>query len=402
MKYIVIIPDGAADDPRPELDGRTPLEAARTPALDRMTGEGRLGLAATVPEGMHPGSDVANMSLLGYNPKTDGYTGRAALEAASLEIAVPDGDAVFRANMVTVEDGVMIDYSAGHITTEESGRIIADLGRDLNIDGVTLYPGVGYRHICRIEGAAVQIPECTPPHEIMGDPIAEHAPQGGFSSWVLEVERTSAEIMPGLAVNLERAAAGKNPATQLWLWGGATAMTLEPFPERFGLGSAGLISAVDLLRGLAKLAKMDTIDVPGITAYYDTNYAGKGRAALDYVYDHDFVAVHVEAPDEAGHNGDLKEKIRAIENIDERIIAPIYVMAKHYGDWRILVAPDHPTPVATRAHNSNPVPYLMWGPGMDPNGATGFSEREAERAGGDALAASGLLRIMTGTLGGGS
>jgi 2,3-bisphosphoglycerate-independent phosphoglycerate mutase len=393
----MIIPDGAADDPCPQLEGRTPLEAANTPALDQLTREGRLYLALTVPEGMHPGSDIANMSLLGYNPKTDGYTGRAALEAASLEIRIPEGDAAFRANMVTVENGLMLDYSAGHISTEESSRIVEDLRRDMAIDGVTLFPGVGYRHICLVEGAAVQIPECAPPHEIMGEPISEHAPQGGFSSWVLEVERTSAEIMPGLPTNLERMAAGKLPATQLWLWGGATTMRIEPFTERFGFDSAGLISAVDLLRGLARLANMDVIDVPGVTAYYDTNFAGKGRAALDYIYAHDFVAVHVEAPDEAGHNADLDEKIKAIENIDKHITAPLYVMAKHYGDWRILVAPDHPTPVATRKHNSNPIPYVMWGPGIEANGARGFSEREADQvSAGKSVVGADLLRIMTG------
>lgn len=390
MKYIVIIPDGAADDPRPEVEGKTALEAANTPCLDQIALEGRLGLAATVPEGMAPGSDVANLSLLGYDAKKS-LTGRAALEAAAMNVEIPDGDAIFRANMVTVIDGVMIDYSAGHISTAEATEIIENLNRDLKIEGVTLYPGVGYRHLCLIENAAVQIPSCTPPHEILDQEISEHAPQGGFSSWVLEVERTSAELMSGYEVNEKRQEEGQSIATQLWLWGGATAMTLEPFADKYGIGSAGLISAVDLMRGIGKLAGMDVLSVHGATGYYDTNYAGKGRAALDYIYQHDFVAVHVEAPDEAGHNGDLVQKIRAIENIDRHIITPIYTMAKHFGDWRILVAPDHPTPVETRNHRNDPVPYVLWGAGIEANGATRFSEGEAARVGGETVAGPQLM-----------
>ncbi len=395
MKYIVIIPDGAADEPCREIDGKTPLEAANTPALDQLAVEGRLGLATTIPEGMVPGSDVANLSLFGYDAKK-GYTGRAALEAASMGVEIPEGDAVFRANMVTVIDDVMIDYSAGHISSAEGAEIIAQLNQDMKIEGVSLYPGNGYRHLCLIKNAAVQIPECTPPHEMLDQLISEHAPQGGFSSWVLEVERTSAELMPCYDVNVKRAEEGKSIATQLWLWGGATAMTLEPFVEKNGVNSAGLISAVDLLRGIGKLANMDIITVPGATGYYDTNYAGKGRAALDYIYDHDFVAVHVESPDEAGHNGDLVEKIKAIENIDRHIITPLMIMAKNFKDWRILVAPDHPTPVGSRNHKADPIPCVMWGPGFGSNGASRFSEAEAARINDESVEAKDLMAVFTG------
>ena len=394
MKYILIIPDGAADDSIPEYDGKTIFEIAATPTFDLMAREGRMGLAQTVPEGFQPGSDVANLSLLGYDPR-EGYTGRAALEAAALDITVPDGDAVFRANLVTVTpDQRMEDYSAGHITSEEGRELIEQLDKDLGIDGVKLFPGVGYRHICLMEGAGASVPECTPPHEIIGEELSAHLPQGQFASWVLEVERTSGELMPDYEVNKKRVAAGKKPASQLWLWGGATAITLGNFAERMGVKSAGLITAVDLLRGIAKLAGMDVIDVEGATAYLDTNYAGKGRAALDYIYDHDFIAVHVEAPDEAGHNGDLSGKVKALEDIDKHIMAPIYSMAKHYGDWRIMVAPDHPTPVATGKHNSNPVPFVLWGPGFDGNSAKAFNEKEAEWVGGDVVMATELLRTL--------
>ncbi|MDR3210488.1 MAG: cofactor-independent phosphoglycerate mutase [Planctomycetota bacterium] len=394
MKYIVIIPDGAADVPCTEVDNKTPLAAAKTPALDRLAAEGHLGLATTVPPGMEPGSDVANLSLLGYDPK-EGYTGRAALEAASLGIEIPPDAAVFRANLVTVVDGVMKDYSAGHISTPEGAELINSLNQDLGIEGVRLYPGVGYRHICLIENAAVQIPACVPPHQILDAEISEHAPQGGFSSWVLEVERTSREHLAGYPVNQKRIEEGKAPATQLWLWGGATAMSLSPFASRYGLATAGLISAVDLMRGIGKLGGMDVITVPGATGYYDTDYAGKARAALDYIYNHDFICLHVEAPDEAGHNGDLVQKIKAIENIDRHIVTPLAVMARHFGDWRIMVAPDHHTPVSSRKHVGDPVPYLLWGGGETANGAKAFTESEATRVGGETVEGKSLMGRLT-------
>lgn len=391
MKYVLVIPDGAADFPIPERDNKTVFELAATPTMDLIAREGRLGLAQTVPEGMKPGSDVANLSLLGYDPSS-GFSGRAALEAAAMDVHVPEGDAVFRANLVTVtDDGIMDDYSAGHISTEEGRELIEQLDRELGIDGVRLFPGVGYRHLCLMEGAGSSIPECDPAHDIVGEDISEHLPQGQFSSWVLEVERTSGQLLPGYEVNTRRIAEGKKPANRVWLWGGATAMNLDNFAKRYGIGSAGLISAVDLMRGIGRLAGMDVLTVEGATAYLDTNYAGKGRAALDYVYMHDFIAVHVEAPDEAGHNGDLDGKIKALEDIDKHILAPIYAMAKYYGDWRIMVAPDHPTPVSTRKHNADPIPYVLWGPGFESNSAKAFNEKEAERVGGSVMVATDLI-----------
>lgn len=395
MKYILVIPDGAADEPLEQHDGRTILEIAATPTMDIMAREGRLGMAQTVPEGMQPGSDVANLSLLGYDP-TSGFTGRAALEAAAMGVEVPEGDAVFRANLVTVTpDNIMEDYSAGHIGTEEGRELIEQLKGELNVDGVTLHPGVGYRHLCLMESAGSGIPECAPPHDIVGEDITAHLPNGQFSSWVLEVERSSAGLLPGYAVNRKRVEEGKRPATQLWLWGGATAMKLDGFAEKYGLSSAGMITAVDLMRGIGRLSGMDVLNVDGATAYIDTNYAGKGRAALDYIYLRDFVAVHVEAPDEAGHNGGIEEKARALENIDRHILAPLYAMAKHYGDWRIMVAPDHPTPVSTGKHSPEPVPYVLWGPGFESNDAKAFNEKEAARVGGDVVAAHTLMGELT-------
>lgn len=396
MKYILVIPDGAADMPMDMQGGKTVLELAATPTMDQIAREGHLGTAKTVPEGLPPGSDVANLSLLGYDPRT-GFSGRAALEAASVGVAIPEGDAAFRANLVTIRDGKMDDYSAGHISTEEGRELIEQLDKDIDVDGVRFFSGVSYRHICLMEGVGSSVPSHTPAHELVGEEITEHLPQGQFASWVLEVERASAKLFPGYEVNKKRVAAGKNPATQVWLWGGATSMKLQNFAQRHGLGSAGLISAVDLMRGIGTLAGMDILDVPGATAYLDTNYAGKGRAALDYIYMHDFVVVHVEAPDEAGHNGDVDGKIKAIEDIDKHILAPIYSMAKHYGDWRIMVSPDHPTPVTTRKHSAAAVPYVMWGPGFDANGAKAFSEKEAGRVGGDERPGFGLMSAFIGS-----
>lgn len=391
MKYILIVPDGGADNPIEDRGGKTAFELANLPTFDALAREGKLGLAQTVPDGMTPGSDVANLSLLGYDPRK-GYTGRAALEAASQQVEVPEGDAIFRANMVTIgPEGTMDDYAAGHITTSEAAEIIENLNRDLQIDGIKLFPGVSYRHLCLMEGAGAFVPQCTAPHDIQGKDITEFLPQGQFSSWVLEVERTSAQFMPGYEVNQKRVAEGKKPASQLWLWGGATAMHLDNFAQRHGIGSAGLISAVDLMRGIGRLAGMDILDVEGANAYYDTNFAGKARAALDYIYNHDFVVVHVEAPDEAGHNGDIDAKIKALEDIDQHIVAPIYSMARYYGDWRIMLAPDHPTPVAMRSHTSNPVPYVVWGKGIEANGAQAFCENEAARVGADPVTASEIL-----------
>lgn len=395
MKHILLIPDGGADSPIASREGKTAFEIAGTPTMDLMAREGRLGLARTVPGGMQPGSDVANLSLLGYDPR-GGFTGRAALEAAALGVEVPEGDAVFRANLVTVSpDKIMEDYSAGHIGTDEGRELIEQLNADLKVDGVTLYPGVGYRHLCLMENAASGIPVCFPPHDIVGEDITEHLPNGQFSSWVLEVERVSADLLPHYAVNEKRVADGKRPATQLWLWGGATAMKLPRFAEKHGLASAGMITAVDLMRGIGTLSGMDILHVDGATAYIDTNYAGKGRAALDYIYSHDFVVIHVEAPDEAGHNGNIDEKVKALEDIDSHILAPLYAMARHYGDWRIMVAPDHPTPVATGKHSPDPVPYVLWGAGFGGNGAKAFNEKEAARAGGDVVDAHTLMDVLT-------
>ncbi len=393
MRYAVIIPDGAADQPHPALGNRTPLAAATIPHMDRLAREGRLGLARTIPAGMPPGSDVANLSVLGYDPAIC-YTGRAPLEAASLGITLKAGEAAFRANTVTVIDGIMKDYSAGHILTPESRPLIEQLQRDLDLGDARLYPGTAYRHLIVFADMAAMIPTRTPPHDILDQPVAGHDPVGAEAPRLLAVENESARLLPRYEANRKRIAAGKSPVTQLWLWGGGVMPKLEPFATKHGV-EGGLISAVDLLKGIAKLAGLEVIEVPGATGYYDTDYAGKGAAALDCLGRKRFVVVHVEAPDEAGHNGHPEEKVKALEEIDKHIVGKLLAAAESAGDLRILLLPDHPTPLAARTHTSDPVPYVLWGPGITPGGGDSFSEAAAESGGDDVVPAPGLMGILT-------
>ncbi len=372
MRYALVIPDGAADRPHPSLQGRTPLQAATLPHLARLARAGRTGRVLTVPTGFKPGSDVANLSVLGYDPATC-YTGRAPLEAASMGLTLAPDQAVFRANTVTVADGAMRDYAAGHIPTAESGELIAWLNARLEMPGVRLHAGKSYRHLCVVDGLAGAVPARTPPHDISGRAIAPHAPVGEKAGCLLRIEARTRELLAECPVNEKRQAAGHPPVTQLWLWGGGVMPRLESFAARFGV-RGGLISAVDLLQGIARLSELTVIDVPGATGYYDTDYRGKGAAAVTFLQDHDFVAVHVEAPDEAGHNGDSAEKVRALENIDRHILGALLAEAEAKKDLRILCLPDHPTPLESRTHTADPVPFALWGPGIGAGGPDAFTE----------------------------
>jgi 2,3-bisphosphoglycerate-independent phosphoglycerate mutase len=392
MRYAIIIVDGAADKPNDELSGKTPLQAANAPAINAMAKEGHIYLAKTVPEGYKPGSDVACLSVLGYNP-AECYTGRAPLEAASIGIELKDGQAVYRANTVTIENDIMKDYAAGHLSNEEAEKIITYLDANLNIDGVKLHVGTQYRHACVIDGAAGNIGDQTPPHDILDQEIASYMPRGGVAEKIIEIMAKTKELLAGFEVNKERIAKGKSPVTQLWLWGGGTMPELQTYKARFNI-SGGLISAVDLLKGIGHLAGLDIINVEGATGFYDTNYEGKGKAALECIDKNDFVAVHVEAPDEAGHNGEVHEKVKAIENIDKFIATPLLEKARKEGDIRILVMPDHPTPIEIRTHTSDPVPACMWGPGIESNGAEMFDEDNACEKGEDILASLLLEKMI--------
>lgn len=361
MKYAIVIPDGAADVPLEELGGKTPLAAADLPNMSRISATGKLGMVRTVPPGMDPGSDVAILSVLGYDPR-EYYTGRAPLEAAARGLEIRPDQWVFRCNLVTVIDGVMEDHSAGHITTEEGAALIAELNRLLAGERIRFYPGISYRHLMTLAGE-VDI-TATPPHDILGQEVAPYMPRGPGSEILITFIQRSQTILADHEINQVRRDLGENPATHIWLWGGGKAPRLPLFADRFALhGSA--ITAVDLVRGLAKLIGWDCIEVPGATGFLDTNYAGKGSAAIGALDDHDMVFVHIEAPDEAAHQADAKGKVHALEQIDRHIVGPLLEhLQGRNDDWRILVLPDHPTPCPRRTHTPDAVPFAMAGTGV--------------------------------------
>jgi len=374
MKYIVIVPDGMADHPIEELGNKTPLEVAHTTNMDYLAQHGRTGLVKTIPDGMHPGSDIGNMSLLGYNPETS-HTGRAPLEAANLDIHLKENEIAVRCNLVTVTDDKMIDYSAGHISTKEASLLVDALNAEIDLEGVRFYTGKSYRHLLVL---TVRDPETylniktIPPHDILGKEIKSYLPQGHESEMLLKLMEKSKSILEKHSVNTVRLDLQENPANMIWLWGQGTKPKLEAFQEKYGLNGA-MISAVDLVNGIGRLAGLEIIDVPGITGYYDTDYSAKAEYALNALKSHDFVFVHVEAPDEAGHNGDAKAKIEAIENIDKKIVGPM-LNAFDQHEVRILVLPDHPTPVALRTHTNEPVGFVMFGKGIDHDDSQEYSE----------------------------
>lgn len=365
MKYVIILGDGMADEPLAELGGKTPLEHAKIPNMDRIAREGRSGVLKTVPDGFEPGSDIANLSILGYDPRTS-YTGRGPLEAANMGVTLQDGDYAYRCNLVTVRDGAMEDFNAGHISSAESAGLLRDLG-DGAPGGVTFYPGVGYRNLMVIPGALGA--ETTPPHDIVGQSIDDYLPRGQDAEILLGCMKRSEEIFANHPINQRRLQEGKFPATGIWPWSGGGKPSLEPFYEKYSL-IGGMISAVDLLNGIAHLAKMEVIHVPGATGFLDTDYKAKAKYAVDALDHLDFVYVHVEAPDEAGHMGDIEEKIRAIERLDESI-----GIILDRPDTTIAVLPDHPTPVLSKVHTADPVPFAILGKGCD--SVSGFSESEA-------------------------
>ena len=393
MKYVIVIPDGAADRPSEALRGKTPLEVARLPHMNRIAAEGRLGTVQTVPPKMSPGSDVAILSLLGYDPRT-GYTGRAPLEAVAQGIALADDDWVFRCNLVTVVDDEMVDYSAGHITTKEATLLIEALQQRLGSDTLRFYAGVGYRHLVVVRGETFKV-KTVAPHDIMGQAIRKHRPKGKNAERLNDLMLASREVLADHPVNNVRRDLKEAAATQIWLWGEGRRPVLASFAERWGLRGAA-ITAVDLVRGIAKLIGWDVIEVEGATAYYDTNYAGKGRAAIEALKDHDLVVVHVEAPDEAGHNGDAREKVRALEAVDREIVGPILKAFEASGSaWRILVSPDHETPLDLRTHDRQPVPFAMMGAGLAPARPGGaFTEAEARKTGFHVAAGHELMEYL--------
>ncbi|UCG15805.1 MAG: cofactor-independent phosphoglycerate mutase [Phycisphaerales bacterium] len=375
MKYAVILPDGAADEPVDMLGGRTPLEMAAIPNIDWISTNGRQGRVTTVPKGFGPGSDVCTMSLLGYNPAKD-YTGRAPLEAAARDIAVGGDDLVFRCNLVTIVEGVMDDFTAGHISSGEAATLIADLDRQVAGGSAKFHPGVSYRHLLVLNDATDVDCTCTPPHDIIGKKVRQYLPKGAGADRIKGIMDRASVLLSSHEINDVRRDLGENQATDIWLWGQGTSRPLESFRDRYGVRGA-VIAAVDLVRGIAKLLGMDLIDVPGATGYLDTDYRGKGQAAVKALDEYDLVLVHVEAPDEAGHNGDAKAKIQAIERIDKHIVGPVLDKLRTFDRWKILIAPDHPTPVGKRTHTADPPPFCLAGTGVHAVLERPFTEKSA-------------------------
>jgi 2,3-bisphosphoglycerate-independent phosphoglycerate mutase len=381
MKYIVLVGDGMADYPLKELGDRTPLECARTPNMDFISQYGRLGRVKTIPDKMSPASDVANISIMGYDPQKL-YTGRGPLEAANLGIELENEDVAFRCNLITASGDILEDYSAGHIKSKEAGILIKFLDSALGTNRIRFYPGVSYRHLVLIKrGADEHLDElkCKPPHDIAGQSISKNLPRGEGADIIINLMNGSRELLSKQEINLVRVDLKENPANMIWLWGQGKKPAMPTFNDKFGL-SGGVISAVDLIKGLGRILGLEVINVPGATGYYDTDYQGKALAALKCLETKDFVFVHVEAPDEAGHNGDLREKITAIERFDSLVVGTILEEFKSRKDFRVLVLPDHATPVNLKTHVSDPVLFGIYGKDIVSGGFQGYSEKEAEKS----------------------
>jgi 2,3-bisphosphoglycerate-independent phosphoglycerate mutase len=383
MKYVVLVADGMADYPIKELGERTPLEAARTPNMDYIAHYGRLGRIKTIPEKMSPASDVANISILGYDPQKY-YTGRGPLEAANLGIVLEADDVAFRCNLITVSGDILIDYSAGHISSKEAEILIKFIDEHLRTERIRFYPGISYRHLMVVKRGLeerFQDLECKPPHDIMGEPVSKNLPKGKVEAREIlnKLMQDSRHILESHEINQVRVDLKENPANMIWLWGQGKKPALPKFSEKFGL-SGSVISAVDLIKGLGRILGLEVIDVPGATGYYDTDYEGKARAALRSLEDKDFVFLHVEAPDEAGHNGDIREKITAIERFDQLVVGTILKTFKRRKNFRILVLPDHATPVSLKTHTADIVCFGIFGKGIVGRGFLDYSEKEAEKS----------------------
>jgi 2,3-bisphosphoglycerate-independent phosphoglycerate mutase len=383
MKYAIIIPDGCADEPQDSLGGKTPLQAANIPAMDAIAAAGVVGRANHTPESLQAGSDVANLSLFGYNP-LEHFTGRAPLEAAAQGIDLGPDDWAARCNLVTIEDQVMKSFTAGQISTAEATALLKTAQEHLGNDQIEFRPGVTYRNLLLFRGHGRPAPfstdtRSTPPHDLTDKSVLDDYPRGPGSDLLNHLMSESVALFADHPVNVARRAAGKPPATNVWLWGLGSTPHLTPFVKLHGKQGA-VITAVDLLRGLASLVGWRRIEVPGATGYLDTDYAAKGRYAVAAIDDVDLVCVHVEATDEASHEGNAAEKVKALEQIDRHIVGPIHEALKRHGDYRILVTPDHPTPLRTKTHSHGDVPFAMAGDGVVPDTIATYDDATAARS----------------------
>ena len=387
MKYIVILGDGMADYPVDYFDGKTILEVANKPTIDYMCAHGELGMCKTVQDGMKPGSDVANLSVMGYDTKKC-YTGRSPLEAASIGVEMRDSDVTFRTNLVTLSDEAdyekktMLDYSAGEITTEESTELIKAIAKELDTDIIKFYPGISYRHLCVWDGGSMN-DNLTPPHDISDRCVGEYLPKGEGADKLFEMMKKSEEILKNHPINKARIEKGLNPANSIWVWGEGTKPSVDNFYEKYGVKGA-VISAVDLIKGIAKCAGMTSIDVEGATGNCETNWVGKAEAGLKAILDgNDFLYLHMEAPDEMGHQGKPEKKKEAVETIDEVVVKYLKDELEKRGiDYKMLIMPDHPTPISLKTHVSDPVPYVIFDSTKTEGGSgLAYTEKNGEKTG---------------------
>lgn len=386
MKYVVLLCDGMADYPVPELGNLTPMEKAYKPNMDALAKKSTVGLCKTVADGLKPGSDVANLSVLGYDPKIY-YSGRSPLEAGSIGIDMKPSDVSLRCNLVTLtdepnyEDKTIVDYCAGDISTEEAAVLIKYLAENLDTDEFKLYAGVSYRHCLIWDRGTTDVGTLTPPHDITGKPIKGYLPKHPNTAKLYDMMKKSYDLLVNHPLNLERIARGERPANSMWFWGEGTRKPLASFKDKYGL-NASMISAVDLLKGIGKFSGMNVVTVPGATGYLDTNFEGKAKACIDQLANgQDFVYIHVEAPDECGHRYEIDNKVKAIELIDEKILGPVLKALDEYDDYKVLIMPDHATPLALKTHTNDPVPYLIYHKKKEVEGVDCLCENSAKETG---------------------
>ncbi len=385
MKYLVLLCDGMADYNFEGLGNKTPMMLADKPNMDRLAKTATVGLAKTVADNLKPGSDVANLSVMGYDP-AECYTGRSPLEAASIGINLTDTDVTLRCNLVTLsneedyDDKTMIDYSAGDISSAEAAEIIKSVEQAFGNEIYEFFAGVSYRHCLVVKNGTTDLGTMTPPHDISGRVIGEYLSTSENAKPLIELMKKSVEVLKDHPVNLKRIAEGKRPANSIWLWGEGTKPQMQAFSDKFGV-NAGIVSAVDLIKGIGKLAKCEVAEVSGATGYIDTDFEGKANAAIELFKNNDLVYVHVEAPDECGHRGEAENKVKAIEFIDKRILSTLLKELDKYGEYRILIMPDHPTPLITMTHARDPVPFMIYDSKKAVSGVDCFTEETAKATG---------------------
>lgn len=383
MKYVVLLCDGMADYPVPELGNLTPMAKAYKPNMDALAKKSTVGLCKTVADGLKPGSDVANLSVLGYDPQVY-YSGRSPLEAGSIGIDMKPTDVSLRCNLVTLtdeenyEDKTIVDYCAGDISTEDAAVLIKYLAENLDNDEFKLYAGVSYRHCLIWDHGTMELGTLTPPHDITGKPIKDYVPKHPNAQKLYDMMKKSYDLLKNHPLNIERVKRGERPANSMWFWGEGTRKPLASFEEKYGL-KASMISAVDLLKGIGKFSGMNVVTVPGATGYLDTNFVGKAQACIDQLASgQDFVYIHVEAPDECGHRYEIENKVKAIELIDEKILGPVIKALDDYDDYKILIMPDHATPLRLKTHTNDPIPYLIYHKQNEVNGVDKFCEDQSK------------------------